>query len=99
MKLIPVLLLAAALPAQANPELARQKLCLGCHAVDKKQVGPALRDVAARYAGQKDAVSRLAERIVGGSSNAWGAVPMPPNPKVTPDEARQLAAWVLSLKP
>jgi cytochrome c551/c552 len=45
------------------------------------------------------AVPRLAERIVRGSSNAWGAVPMPPNPKVTPEEARQLATWVLSLKP
>jgi cytochrome c len=100
MKLLSALLLTAiALPAHANPELARQKLCLGCHAVDKKQLGPALRDVAARYAGQKDAVPRLAERIVGGSSGAWGAVPMPPNPKVTPEEARQLASWVLTLKP
>jgi cytochrome c len=103
MKITSALLCAAALaatvPARANTELARQKLCLGCHAVDKKQVGPALRDVAARYAGQKDAVPRLAERIVRGSSNAWGAVPMPPNPKVTPEEARQLATWVLSLKP
>jgi cytochrome c len=105
MNRLPALLWAALvtlsthLPAHANPELARQKLCLGCHAVDRKQVGPALRDVAARYAGQKDAVPRLAERIVGGSSGAWGPVPMPPNPKVTADEARQLASWVLTLKP
>jgi cytochrome c len=94
--LLSVACLGAAPAARANPELSKQKLCSGCHAVDKKQIGPAFRDIAARYAGQRDAVPKLAERIVGGSSGVWGAVPMPPNPKVTPDEARQLAAWVLS---
>jgi cytochrome c len=102
MRAIAVMLCAAAplacAPAFANPELARSKICLGCHAVDHKQVGPAFRDVAARYAGQKDAAARLAEKIMHGGGGAWGAVPMPANPKVTPDEARQLANWVLSLK-
>ncbi len=86
-------------PARANPDLARQKICLGCHAVDRKLVGPAFKDVAARYAGQKDAVPKLADKIVKGGSGAWGAVPMPANPKVSAEEARQLATWILSLKP
>jgi len=90
--------LAAAAPACANPELARQKLCLGCHAIDKKQVGPAFKDIAARYAGQKDAPSRLAEKVLKGGSGAWGPVPMPANPKVTADEAKQLVTWILTLK-
>lgn len=90
--------LLASTSAFANPELARQKICLGCHAMDKKQVGPSFKDIAARYAGQKDAPSRLAEKIVKGGSGAWGPVPMPANPKVTADEAKQLATWILGLK-
>lgn len=92
------LLLPWAPLAHASPDLARQKLCLGCHQVDRKLVGPAFKDVAARYAGQKDAAPRLAERIIHGGSGAWGAVPMPANPKVSAEEARQLTAWILSLR-
>ena len=87
-----------AAPAHANPELAKQKLCMGCHAVDKKQIGPAFKDVAARYAGQKDAAAKLADKIVQGGGGVWGAVPMPPNPRVSPEEAKQLANWVLTTK-
>ncbi|MFO1272127.1 MAG: c-type cytochrome [Rubrivivax sp.] len=90
---------AFAAPAWANPELARQKICTGCHAVDRKLVGPAFKDVAARYAGQKDAAPKLAEKIVKGGGGAWGAVPMPANPKVSAEEAKQLVTWILSLKP
>jgi len=89
-------LLAA--PAWANPELAQSKICLGCHGLAEKKVGPAFKDVAARYAGQKDAAAKLAEKIVKGGGGAWGPVPMPANPKVTPDEAKQLASWVLTVK-
>ncbi len=84
--------------ALASPDLARQKLCMGCHALDKKQVGPSFKDIATRYAGQKDAPARMADKIVRGGSGAWGPVPMPANPKVTPDEAKRLADWILSLK-
>jgi len=91
-----VLLLAV--PAVASPELAESKICMGCHGVAEKKIGPAFKDVATRYAGQKDAAARLAEKIVRGGAGAWGVVPMPANPKVKPEEARQLAAWVLTLK-
>lgn len=84
-------------PALANQELAGKKNCLACHAVDKKVVGPAYKDVAAKYAGQKDAVAKLAEKIQKGTVGTWGQVPMPAN-QVTPEEAKTLATWVLSLK-
>lgn len=95
--LIAVLALAAVSPAFANAELAQKKNCLACHATDKKLVGPAYKDVAAKYAGQKDAVAKLAEKIQKGTSGAWGPVPMPAN-QVTPEEAKQLATWVMSIK-
>jgi cytochrome c len=88
----------AAAPALANQELAQKKNCLACHAVDKKIVGPAYKDVAAKYAGQKDAADKLAEKIMKGGSGVWGQVPMPANPQVNAAEAKQLAQWVLSLK-
>jgi cytochrome c len=93
-------LTAAALfaaPAFANQELAQKKNCLACHAVDKKVVGPAYQDVAAKYAGQKDAVEKLSQKVIKGGSGVWGQVPMPPN-AVTEAEAKQLVTWVLSLK-
>ncbi|MFO1339343.1 MAG: c-type cytochrome [Burkholderiaceae bacterium] len=95
--LITLLAVAAVSPAFASQELAAKKNCLACHALDKKVVGPAYKDVAAKYAGQKDAVAKLAEKIQKGSVGVWGQVPMPAN-AVTPDEAKQLATWVLTIK-
>jgi cytochrome c len=89
---------AVAAPAFASPDLAQKKNCMACHQVDKKVVGPSYKDVAAKYAGQKDAADKLAQKIVKGGSGVWGAVPMPANPQVSEAEAKQLAAWVLSAK-
>lgn len=86
-----------AAPAFANQELAQKKNCLACHAVDKKVVGPAYQDVAAKYAGQKDAVDKLSQKVIKGGGGVWGQVPMPPN-AVTEAEAKQLVTWILSLK-
>ena len=91
-------LAAVSAPALADQALATAKNCMACHAVDKKLVGPAYKDVAAKYAGQKDAAAKLAEKIQKGGSGVWGAVPMPANPGVNPAEAKQLADWVLTLK-
>jgi cytochrome c len=85
-------------PALANADLAQKKNCMACHAVDKKLVGPAYKDVAAKYAGQKDAADKLADKIMKGGSGVWGQVPMPANPQVNAAEAKQLAAWVLTQK-
>lgn len=79
-------------------ELAKSKNCLACHAVDKKLVGPAYKDVAAKYAGQAGAADMLAEKILKGGKGTWGPVPMPANPQVKPEEAKTLAEWVLSQK-
>jgi cytochrome c len=99
MKSLAVLTLAlAASSAFASPELAQKKNCMACHATDKKLVGPAYKDVAAKYAGQKDAVDKLSQKIVKGGAGVWGAVPMPANPQVSEAEARQLAQWVLTQK-
>ena len=102
MKIASLLATAAAMlaasPAFANADLAQKKACMACHAVDKKLVGPAYKDVAAKYAGQKDASAKLAEKIQKGGSGVWGAVPMPANPGVNPAEAKQLADWVLTVK-
>jgi cytochrome c len=84
-------------PAFANAELAQKKNCMACHAVDKKLVGPAYKDIAAKYAGQKDAVAKLSEKVIKGGSGAWGQIPMPAN-AVTPDEAKTLVTWVLAQK-
>jgi cytochrome c len=83
--------------ALADQALATSKNCLACHAVDRKMVGPAFKDVAAKYKGDKTAADRLATKIVKGGGGVWGAVPMPANPQVTEAEARRLAAWVLAL--
>jgi cytochrome c len=91
-------LAAVAAPAMADLALATSKNCMACHAVDKKLVGPAYKEVAAKYAGQKDAVDRLAVKIMKGGSGVWGPVPMPANAQVNEAEAKKLAAWVLTLK-
>jgi cytochrome c len=101
-KLIPALLVVlagtAAVPAFAQLELAQKKNCMACHAVDKKVLGPAYKDVAAKYAGQKDAVDKLAAKVMKGGSGVWGNIPMPANPQVTDAEAKQLVQWILTLK-
>jgi len=99
MKTLPVVILAlAAAPAFANLQLAQQKNCMACHSVDKKVVGPAYKEVAAKYAGQKDAVDKLTQKVLKGGSGSWGAVPMPANPQVTEAEAKQLVGWILTQK-
>jgi cytochrome c len=88
----------AAGPALADQALATAKNCMACHAIDKKLVGPAYKDVAAKYAGQAGAADKLAAKIQKGGAGVWGPVPMPANTQVNEAEAKKLAAWVLSLK-
>ena len=83
--------------AQADEALAKAKNCMSCHAVDKKLVGPAYKDVAAKYKGDAKAPAMLAAKIKAGGKGTWGEIPMPPN-NVTPEEASKLAVWVLAQK-
>jgi cytochrome c len=84
--------------AQAQADLAKAKNCMACHAVATKLVGPAYKDVAAKYAGQKDAEDKLVQKVMKGGSGVWGAVPMPANPQVSEAEAHTLVKWILSQK-
>nr|WP_144640752.1 c-type cytochrome [Bordetella genomosp. 13] len=95
------LLAAGAAGAQQvdGQKLAASKACMACHQVDSKRVGPPLRSVSERYAGQPEALEYLANKIRGGGRGAWGAVPMPAQTHVSEQDARQLAEWVLSLAP
>lgn len=97
-KVIGAALLAAALPlaAHASADLAKSKNCMACHGVDKKLVGPAFKDVAAKYKGDKEAVAKLSQSIAKGSTGKWGPIPMPAN-AVSDADASALAKWVLSL--
>ena len=86
------------LPVLADAELARAKNCMACHAVDKKLIGPSYKDVAAKYAGDRNAVAKLAKKVRDGGVGVWGQIPMPANPQVSAEEATKLVTWVLGQK-
>ena len=90
--------MSASMPALADMQLATAKNCMACHAVDKKLVGPSYKDVAAKYAGQADAVDKLAVKVMKGGAGVWGPVPMPANAQVSVDEAKKLMTWILAQK-
>jgi cytochrome c len=103
MKRLALILAAAAaipasLPAQAQEALAKKYACLACHSVDKKLVGPAYKDVAAKYRNDAGAAARLADKVKKGSQGTWGQVPMPPNSAVPDADVKALVQWILSLK-
>jgi len=89
-------LLAA--PAMANEELAKKHACTACHAVDKKVVGPAFKEVAAKYKGNAKAEAMLVDKVKKGGVGVWGQVPMPPNASVPDADVKALVKWVLGLK-
>jgi cytochrome c len=90
--------LTVAAPAMADEALAKAKNCMACHAVDKKIVGPAYKDVAKKHGNDASKAGALADKIMKGGSGVYGAVPMPANPQVSKEEATKLATWVLGLK-
>ena len=85
----------AAAPSLAAARLSRKGTCLACHSADRKLVGPAFNDVAARYKGQDGIEQKLAEKLRNGSSGAWGAVPMPAQPDLSEEDAHALVRWAL----
>jgi cytochrome c len=87
--------------AMADEALAKRAGCLNCHSVDSKLIGPAYRDVAARYKGNPRARDTLKEKVKKGGKGNWtdvtGGVPMPPHSALLSDaEIRTLVDWVLS---
>lgn len=83
--------------AQASDELAKKYNCLACHQVDKKVIGPAYQEVAAKYKGQADAPALLAKKIKEGGVGVWGQIPMPPNPTVPDADMTALVTWILGM--
>lgn len=89
--------------AQGDEALVKSKNCMACHAVDARRIGPSYKEIAKRYAGQKDVEAMLAEKIIKGSKGAWkqelkAEVLMPPNARVKPEEAARIVQWILGLK-
>lgn len=83
--------------AQASETLIKKYNCTACHAIDKKLVGPAYKDVAKKYKGQKDAAAKLAQKVKKGGKGVWGPVPMPPNPAVPDSDLKKIIAYILAL--
>ncbi len=96
--LLTALFTTTAAQAQDAAKLAQEKACMACHQIDKKVVGPSFKEIAARYAGQKDAEAKLAKKVREGGSGVWGQVPMPPNTTVTEKDALALVKWILAQK-
>ena len=88
----------AATPALANEALAQKSGCMACHAVDKKIVGPAYKEVAAKYKGDAKAEAMLVDKVKKGGVGTWGQIPMPPNAAVKDEDIKTLVKWVLSTK-
>ena len=85
--------------AFADEALLRKSGCFACHQVDKKVVGPALKDIAAKYKGDKGAVATLAKKVRAGGSGTWGTTPMAPAPAtVSDDDLKTAIAYILTLK-
>ena len=83
---------------QKGMEIVAKSDCFTCHKIDEKNVGPAWRDVANKYAGQDTAVNYLAHKIINGGAGVWGTVPMAAHPTFTQEEAETVAKYVLLLK-
>ena len=98
MKVLALALVGAAfaIPAQADEALAKKHNCLACHAVDKKLVGPAYKEIAKKYKGQ-NAAAQLQQKVKKGSQGVWGPVPMPPNAAVPDADIKKLVDWILGL--
>ena len=88
---------AAATTDAAPTQLLTKYSCQGCHTVDKKLVGPAYKEVAAKYAGDGSALAKLEQKVKSGGSGVWGAIPMPPN-NVPDADLKTLVEWILAQK-
>ncbi len=105
-KLFPCLAAAGFAAAVSLPTLAAEDMlplaqkdgCTACHSVDKKIVGPAYKDVANKYRGDKSAPAKLEQKVKAGGAGVWGQVPMPPNSQVSDADIKKLVTWILSLK-
>ncbi|WP_439654764.1 c-type cytochrome [Trinickia terrae] len=95
---------AGAAPALAadGPDglaIAKSNACMGCHAVDRKLVGPSFLQIAGKYKGDVQAPAKLALKVKDGGAGVWGAIPMPAHPRMSDADIRTVVAWVLAGAP
>ncbi len=95
---VSVLAMGVSISAQASEDLAKKSGCTACHAIDKKILGPAYKDVAAKYKGDAKAEAMLVEKVKKGGAGNWGQVPMTPHPALSDAEIKTLVKWVLTTK-
>lgn len=100
--LLPVLaatLFSATVPAKASEAIVKKARCVACHTVDAKRVGPAYKEVAAKYRGDGKAAAHLFNKIRHGGSGVWGEVPMIPHgaDKISDDDLKAAVQWILAL--
>jgi cytochrome c len=94
-----IALLFVAQAADASAEAMMKKHgCAACHAIDKKVIGPAYQEVAAKYKADKDALAKLSDKVKKGGVGVWGQIPMPPNVQVPDGDIKDLVSWILTLK-
>lgn len=83
---------------QAQEQKAQAAGCMTCHALDKKVVGPAYKEVANKYRNDKGAEAKLVAKVKNGGKGVWGDIPMPPNAHVKDEDIKGIVHWILSLK-
>lgn len=90
---------ARATDAPDGLEIAKTNACLGCHAIDRKLVGPSFQQIAGKYKGDAQAPARLVAKVRDGGSGVWGAIPMPAHPRMSDADIRTVVSWVLAGAP
>ena len=89
---------SAALDNTSAEAMMKKQGCAACHTIDKKLVGPPYVEVAAKYKGDKDALTKLSDKVKKGGVGVWGQIPMPPNAQVSDADIKELVTWILTLK-
>ena len=79
--------------------IARKNACMGCHAVDRKLVGPSFQQIAEKYKGDAQAPAKLALKVKNGGAGVWGAIPMPSHPAMNSTDIQTVVTWVLAGAP
>ncbi|SAK40072.1 cytochrome c class I [Caballeronia catudaia] len=86
--------------ASANAmAIARSNACMGCHAIDRKLVGPSFQQVAEKYKGQPQASAQLEKKVKNGGAGVWGPIPMPSHPRMNDADIKTVVGWVLAGAP
>ncbi|MFL9867621.1 c-type cytochrome [Paraburkholderia fungorum] len=87
---------ACAADAPRGQIVANSNACMGCHAVDRKLVGPSFQQIAAKYKGDAQAPAKLARKVKDGGSGVWGMIPMPAHQTMSDADIRTVVDWVLA---